>query len=307
MRTAIPCMLIGLLFVLAAGCARVPYYYTYGKEGRDTLRLKKDEAQIGRGRPAPFVDGLGHYVLSLPSKLLLWNWSVDNHKISRETEATVIAYLKANDLRQVKIRMNQYEPRDEWRRLVRNQAMPGFWRYTFGILACTEYMIFPGRLFGGDYYNPYTNSVSIYSDHKAIALHECAHAKDFACRSRTAKGWYAFLRILPIVPLYQESIATGDAIGYVRDVQDRRLEKSAYKILYPAYCTYIAGEGLRWVRVDWWIPYAITYVAALPGHVVGRIKAATVPEPVGEEMTVPEEARRSSSPLTLPSPPGRGR
>lgn len=89
------------------------------------------------------------------------------------------------------------------------------------------------------------------------------------------------MRLLPVVPLYQEGIATGDAIGYVRDVGDvgdARLEKSSYKTLYPAYCTYIAREGLRWVRAEWWVSYAVTYAAVIPGHIVGRIKAATVAE-----------------------------
>jgi hypothetical protein len=265
---------------MPAACARVPYPYTSYAEKPDTLRLREGEPQIARGEPVPVVDALGHYVFSLPSKLLLWNWRVDNHRISPETEETVAAYLKANGLRQVKVRLNQYEPRDEWRRLVRNSAMPGFWRYTFGVLTCAEYTALPGRLFGGDCYNPYTNSVSIYSDHRAIALHECAHAKDFAGRSRGMKGWYSFMRLLPIVPFYQEEIATGDAIGYVRDIEDGRLEKSSYKILYPAYCTYIAGEGLRWVRVQWWVSYAVTYAAVIPGHIVGRIKAATVRQPL---------------------------
>ena len=105
------------------------------------------------------------------------------------------------------------------------------------------------------------------------------------------------MRLLPIVPLYQEGIAAGDAIGYVRDVGDigdvgdagdvgdvgdTRLEKSSYKILYPAYCTYIAGEGPRWVRVQWWVSYAVTYAAVIPGYIVGRIKAATVEEQVDD-------------------------
>jgi len=279
MRTATHAIICAFLLAMPAACARVPYPYTSYAEKPDTLRLKEGEPQIARGEPVPVVDALGHYVFSLPSKLLLWNWRVDNHRISPETEETVVAYMKANGLRQVKVRLNQYEPRDEWRRLVRNSAMPGFWRYTFGVLTCAEYTALPGRLFGGDCYNPYTNSVNIYSDHRAIALHECAHAKDFAGRSRQMKGWYSFMRLLPIVPLYQEGIATGDAIGYVRDVEDTRLEKSSYKILYPAYCTYIAGEGLRWVRAEWWVSYAVTYAAVVPGHIAGRIKAATVSDP----------------------------
>ena len=40
------------------------------------------------------------------------------------------------------------------------------------------YTIFPGRVFGGDRYNPFTNTINLYSDHPSIALHEAAHAKD---------------------------------------------------------------------------------------------------------------------------------
>ena len=51
------------------------------------------------------------------------------------------------------------------------------------------YTAFPERIFaafpfigGGDHYNPYTNTINIYSDHRAIVLHEGGHAKDFARR-----------------------------------------------------------------------------------------------------------------------------
>ncbi|HLC16801.1 MAG TPA: hypothetical protein VJL89_11320 [Thermodesulfovibrionia bacterium] len=29
-------------------------------------------------------------------------------------------------------------------------------------------------------------------------------------------------------------------------------EKADYKILYPAYGTYIAGEGLNWISTPFW-------------------------------------------------------
>lgn len=278
LRTAVLLSLMFLTLFLWTGCARVPYAYSADTATTTTLRFQEGERQFGRGEPVPFVDGLGHYVLSLPTKLLLWNWSVDNHRISPETEQALAQYLEANRLPNVKVRINQYEPRAEWRRLALNKDMPGFWRFTLGVVSCAYYMILPGRLFGGDYYNPYTNTINIYSDHAAIVLHEGAHAKDFAGRGRQAKGWYAFLRLLPLVPLYQEAVATGDAIGYLKDRREVPKEKAAYKILYPAYCTYIAGEGLQWVRAAWWVPYAVTAVAVIPGHIVGRIKAHGVKE-----------------------------
>lgn len=271
--------LIGVWFVflfVVSGCATVPYKYGKGLERPDTLPLRQGEAQIERGRPVGFLDGLGHYVLSLPSKLILWNWQVDNHDVSGETEVELQKYLADNGLANVKVRLNQYAPGAEWRRLIKNTGMPGLFRYTFGVLTTSFYTIMPGRAFGGDYYNPYTNTINIYSDNRAIAMHEGSHAKDFARHGRWGKGWYALLRILPGAPLYQEAVATGDTIGYLRQEHKPEAEKEAYEILYPAYSTYITGEGLRWTRVDMWMAYLAQLTLAVPGHIVGRIKAANV-------------------------------
>jgi len=269
-------------------CAATPYVAGHGIERPDTLPLRPGEAQIERGRSASFLDGLGHYVLSLPTKLLLWNWDVDNHEISPQTEARLAQYLADNDLHQVKVRLNEYAPGGEWRRLVLNRAVNGFWRYTVGVLTVSLYTILPGRafagLFGGDDYNPYTNTISLYSDHPAIALHEAGHAKDFA--QRKYPGTYGALRILPLAPLYQEAWATGDAIGYDRGHGLSKEEKADYKLLYPAYGTYVVGEGLRWISTPW--QYAILLVGVIPGHIIGRIKAAGVHGRAAEEGAVSE-------------------
>jgi len=273
-RGAIVGVLLPMALGMALGCARVPYVPGRNIETGDMSRLPPGEPQIERGRPAPFADELASWTLGLPSKIILWNTRVDNHDISPATEAKLRQYLADNDLRSVKVRLNQYAVGDEWRRLFSSRSMHGFWRYTLGVLSVASYTAFPGRAFGGDNYNPYTNTINLYSDHKGVALHEAGHAKDFAGRHH--KGAYSAIRLLPLVALYQEGIATGDAIGYDRDKGLSHDEKADYKILYPAYCTYIAGEGLRWVQVEAWVQYAIQIVACVPGHVVGRIKAATV-------------------------------
>lgn len=270
--------IISLIFILCVitGCASVPYKYGKEIENEKTYMLREGESQIVRGRPVAFIDGLGHYVLSLPSKLILWNWKVDNHDISLETEEKIEQYLTDNDLYNVKVRLNQYAPGAEYRRLFKNRTVGAGWRYTLGILTVTSYTIMPGRAFGGDNYNPHTNTINIYSDHPSIVIHEGGHAKDTA--RRTYKGWYSVLRILPLVPLYQEAIATSDAIGYDREKCIVQEEKSDYKILYPAYGTYIAGEGLQWVDASTWVSYAVSFGGALIGHVVGRTKALFVQE-----------------------------
>ena len=263
--------------LLTGGCATKPYSYGQNPDTQLTLKLDPGEPQIERGKPQFIIDGLGHYLVSLPSKLLLWSWQVDNHQISPATEDRIKNYLADNHLSSVKVRLNQYAPGGEWRRLVKNREMPGFFRYTFGVLSTSIYTILPGRLLGGDHYNPYTNTINLYSDSKAIALHEAAHAKDFGGkRNRHWKGWYSFLRILPLAPLYQEAKASGDTIGYAAKKQMTEEEKEAYRTLYPAYMTYIAGEGIKWIQLDMWTNYAIQLALALPGHVVGRIKAAAI-------------------------------
>ena len=274
-----PCKFFILPFVLgilfSTGCATVPYSYGV-PEGRRSQTVMDHRGQIERGRPHGFVDGLGHYFFSLPSKLILWNWRVDNHKILPHTESTIVDYLEANGLSSVKVRLNQYAPGGEWIRLARNRDMPGFFRWTAGALTVAMYTILPGRIFGGDNYNPYTNTVNLYSDIDAIALHEAAHAKDFAVKPRGARGWYALMRILPIAPLYQEARASGDAIGYCIDQEMDDTRAEAYRVLYPAYMTYVAGEPFRWLPAEAWMSYAAEAALALPGHVVGRIKAAGV-------------------------------
>ncbi len=256
----------------SSGCASVPYRYGTAPAKPPTCILRPGEAQIERGRPVKLLDDIG-WLVGIPSKILLLDSRVDNHRLSPETEAALASYLARNDLTAVKIRLNEYAPGAEWSRLFRNRDVGLGWRLTLGLIATAFYTVLPGRVFGGDHYNPFTDTISLYSDHPAIALHEASHAKDFA--GRTWKGSYGALRILPIVPLHQEGIATGDAIGYLRVEEEPDEERAAYKILYPAYGTYIGGEYVRWVPGAQWVIYA----AVVPGHIVGRIKAAHVRDP----------------------------
>ncbi len=276
-----------LLFAthLATGCATAPYTYTQRSGNLDINLYDPGEPQFVRGRPHAFVDGIGHYVFSLPSKLLLWNWHIDNHHISPETEAALREYMEENGLMFTKVRINQYSPGAEWKRLHRNRGVGFGWRATLGLLSMIQYTIFPGRIFGGDNYNPFTNTINLYSDHPAVAIHEGGHAKDFA--PRKYKGTYAALYVLPLAPLYTEALATGDAVGYLKEKSRTREEKDAYKVLYPAYATYIAGEGTRWVPLTIWEQYGILAAAVIPAHIAGRVKAAAVEETPAK--TRPEE------------------
>ncbi len=97
-------------------------------------------------------------------------------------------------------------------------------------IACEIYGVARTRV-GGDHYNPFTNTISLYSDIPAVAIHEGGHAKDFA--QRTYKGTYAAAYVLlPGVPLYHEAKATSDALAYIREHETFEQEREAYRTLY---------------------------------------------------------------------------
>ena len=275
MRAFVVRVVVSLVLLAGSGCATLPYRAgAPGIENERTLKLRPGEAQIVRGRPNKFLDAADWFWPgSLLGKLVLWNVHVDSHQMSTNTEAVLRDYLAANNLQNVKVRLNQYSPGDEWRRLFRNKAVGAGWRYTFGILSCVGYTIMPGRFFGGDHYNAFTDTVHLYSDIPAVTVHEGGHAKDWA--GRTWKGTHAFLYMLPGAPLYYEARATRDALSFLREREPLCLQKQGYNVLYPAYGTYIGGT-LGTVLYD---PYGLYSVAlALPGHIVGRIRSATLDE-----------------------------
>jgi hypothetical protein len=286
--------LAGLLgaWQLALGCATTPYPFADHGETSLTLPLREGEPQIERGVPNAWIDGFGHYFFSLPSKLILLDWRVNDHDIPPQLEQSLRVYLHANRLCNTKVRLNQYAPGGEWRRLFQNREMPAGWRYTMGLLSVAFYTIFPERLLagfpfigGGDHYNPYTNTVSIFSGSGPIVLHEGGHAKDFAAvENRHWKGLYAGVRSIPLLglplALWQEAVASNDALSWELATAGSRESKAAYRTLYPAYATYVGGTGESAAAffVGGWILYAVQYGAVVVGHVAGQTRALFVPE-----------------------------
>ena len=257
-----------LLAASLTGC--VSSDYRYGVAETDP-RITPLDNQFERGQTNALLDGIG-WVIGIPGKIILWDRRVDNHQISEETEQTLAKYMASNGLEQTKVRLNQYDPLGEWRRLTENDRVSGGWRYTLGALSTLGYTVFPGRLFGGDHYNPFTNTVHLYSDHAAIALHEGAHAKDIL--GRKLPGTYAAAYALPVVSLWHEERATSDVLSYLH-AEDRPEElQAAYRILYPAYGTHVAGQLSRFVPE----PFSLGLTAAcvIPGHLTGRLKASQV-------------------------------
>ena len=171
------CGLGMLAIIFVSGCRVLePRPIAVVRNNIPTDLIADGEPQIERGKPRTVIDGFG-WVWGIPSKLMLWNRNIENHRISPETETLLTEYLETNGLSDVKVRLNQYRPWDDWRRLTRNTSVAWPWRYTFGAVATLGETVVPGRLFGGDHYNPYTGTIHLYGDVPAIAFHEAADRK----------------------------------------------------------------------------------------------------------------------------------
>jgi hypothetical protein len=258
-----------LVSLLTCGCRVLePRSIDTVRNNIPTDLIADNEPQIERGAPRPIIDGFG-WVWGIPSKIMLWNRKVENHHISGETESHLIRYLETNGLSDVKVRLNQYRPWDDWWRLTRNQSIAAPWRYTFGTVFTLGETLVPGRLFGGDHYNPYTATIHLYSDLPVIALHEGAHAKDFS--NRKHPGNYAALYVLPCVPLWHERVATNDVLSYVQCQDDEELRRQAYRILYPAYGTYAGSAAGTFVPRH---ATPLYWGGVVTGHAIGRWRAS---------------------------------
>ena len=232
--------------------------------------------QLVRGRPIKLLDDIGS-VIGFANKIALWDLRADCHRITPQTEREVLTYLRRNGLTTTLVRSNQYDPIGEWERLVANKRMAAPWKYTFGTYDWLKYTLIPGRVLGGDWYNPFTDTVHLYSDIPSIALAKAAYAKDV--HSRTLPGTYAAGQDTPILGLWHESLANTEVLRYLEKNGTDTDVVQARQVLYPDF------GGALGAQVLGFLPY---------GSVYGRA-AGAVGGHAYRELTQPESVRSASS------------
>ena len=182
-----------VLAVAMTGCASAVPYVGQGPH-----------PQFERGRPVLLVDTLGN-ALALPFKLLLFDRRFANHAISEETEQRMVEFADRyhTTIEQTRVQLNEYAPHHDIAQLIKNRRVAWPYRILLGLpITLVGDVLLPGRVFPwGDYYNPWTNTVHMYSNYPAIGLHELGHAHDTS--KRRYQGTYAFVRLVPFVDWYR--------------------------------------------------------------------------------------------------------
>ncbi len=222
------------------------------------------EVEFGSRRPV--IDTLG-WVVGIPQKLLLWDRRADNHNISPQTVQEVTDYIAYSGLQDVRVRVNQYDPIGNWDRLVENKRIAPGWKYTVGTLKQLQYIFLPGRIFGGDEYNPFTNTVNVYSDIPAMALAESAYGRDV--HQRQYPGSYATAQMLPLVAMWHETIATDEVLTYVSIRGSSEQTQAIRDDLYARYGVSLGGEMGR-LLPDGSLVFQV--VGAVAGHATAAIE-----------------------------------
>ncbi|MBS0211362.1 MAG: hypothetical protein JSS27_20660 [Planctomycetes bacterium] len=261
---------LGLLIccAIAAGCVRGPYQYSQFHASNQ--KPAPSDIHIVHGQPRPKLDRVAK-IAATPQRVLHLNRKVNRHELSPETQAVLVAYMCQNDLADVQVHINCYEPSEQWRLLRENDRIGPGWRYTLGSLSVIGYTVLPGRVFGGDRYNPFTNTLNLNSDVPAVVLREAAYAKDV--HGRKLPGTYVAINQLPFVGLWHDTRSVSDVLAYAEAHEDWELEKEAYHVLFPRVGADVANSGAI-VAPVWWEGAAIGVGGSLVGHATGRTVAA---------------------------------
>ena len=251
------CLTVVAPFVCLSGCST---FNAFERVNPQFAGQSVGPVQVVRGQPRPIIDGAGR-LFALPNRIALGDPRVDNHRVSPQTEMEITNYLEHNGLGSVLVRSNQYAPLDEYKRMVSNRNIRPFWKATFGNYNLLKYTLLPGRITGGDWYNPYTESLHIYSDAPVVAISRAAYAQDIA--SRANPGAYAAIKDVPIAGLGHETTATKLTLQHY-ERQSPEQYQAARDLLYPSLGASYGGQLASF------LPYG-QVLGKLVGGGIGRL------------------------------------
>jgi hypothetical protein len=257
-------MLAMLLGMTCPGCARSSRCYAK-LTPRDELRETRPQVAFRYGKPDWCLDGM-QKIVELPSRVMLGGRLKADRLPSEETREVLADYLQENDLSDIPVLVNDYDPLGQWQRLRENDRISPAWKYTAGMVGLFNYTVFPGRVFARDTYSPFTNTLHVNTGRLSDSLHAAAYAKDI--RTRKAPGTYAVVNSLPGLALWKTTIAVQDVVAYAQAKDSWQLESGVYRDQYPQVAVKtMAPVGLFMTPVG---NVALAVSGGAVGYAVGR-------------------------------------
>lgn len=267
-----------LLAVGLAGCASDSYRYGQFRP----VSAPVPPLVVDRGEPHPHLDRMRD-VVEFPRRLFRFG-RPDTRPATDEVEQTVVTYLEKNDLTDVAVEVGEYDPSRQWQRLRENQRVGPLWKYSVGSLTVVGYSLLPGRVFGIDCYNPFTDTLCVNSRNPPKALFEAARAK--ALRGEQFVGSSVVLSSLPVIRSVADIRQTSDVLSYLRTEEQWELETAAYPELY-------AGIGKEAVGLaGWFIPFSVGPGLGIGGRLLGSATGRVVASQRNQEIEVILAERR---------------
>lgn len=268
------------LVICLGGCVRDSY--TYGISKKELLpKLPVTPNQIQFGGHHPRIDKI-EKVVSYP-KVALARWvpefapkpPAEVEEARMRTIQTASDYLDANGIKGLNIDVREYSPSQQWARLRANERIAPFWKYTGGTVNHAIYCVMPRRAFGFDYYDAYTNTLSINSTSPSRAIFQAGFAKDNY--DRHYPGTYMALNHLPVVPLVRDVRIASDVLTYSHIRGDWETEKNLYPEMYGQLGGDTVSQATSLIPEMAFMPFytvpILTGVGAIAGTATGKAMA----------------------------------
>jgi hypothetical protein len=193
----------------------------------------------------------------------------------RQIAMTVASnYLDNNSLKGLFIDVREYDPGQQWQRLVDNNRVSPIWKYTLGSAYHLGYSILPGRAFGYDRYDPFTNTLSINSTRPSSALFTAGYVKKIY--DQRYPGTYVAANFLPIMPLIRDTSIANDVLTYSHVQLEWRLKQELYPLVYGRLGGDVVSQATSLIPSMAYMPFYMSPLLTRAGRVTGRVAGTAI-------------------------------
>ncbi len=275
-----------------SGCATPPPT-TPGKQAATTPQTYgASRIVVKHGTPHPRVQRLTR-IVDWPRRTFRKD-SPDPREVSADTIERLVRYLEQNNLTDVTVYVNHYDPQEMWYRLVHNDRVGAGWRYTAGRASLFGYRLLPPAAFARTEYDPYTNSLYLNSNTLVQAVSAAALAKELHESNRPGTT-YAVNRAPGFAFLHARRNFR-EVVEYAKTEDQWDLEQQAYRELCPRLGAESVQIGSYFITV-WWGGLALNAAGTAGGYAIGRgLEAQRLAE---------REAQAASLPIATDTPSAR--